>query len=452
MAEQDKEVDTRAIQTNVKQLHRQRGTMKRMITEFRKRLQEYKSRSDAFNVETIQASIDTLIERFNTFGVIQDQLEEVNEELEFPERLIIDTLYHDTIGEARQLIKLQQRDNTNENSSTNCASNTNGTNTNTNTNMGGNPPTNQFYVAGSIPVPKLTLPKFDGTQEKWRSFYSVFKSAIENNTQMSKSLKLYHLKTLVENKAIDMIADLDDTDDNFDEALKLLKDKYDNIRRLVRRHYKIMNDFPRLKKDTAAGIGELIDVFKQNIRALNNLGEPTQSWDVPIIEMILSKINQNTILQWELTLTDRKVPKFTDLLAYLEKHANCADYSILEGNQPDVKKNDKPQHKKGGISLVTTTTKSCTICGENHSIYKCDIFLKYSQDERYKAARKLNLCLNCLVAGHGAKACNSAGCHVCQKKHHTFLHRDMVNDPKTKDTSVSTQGTETQVEQQQRQA
>lgn len=402
-------------------LHRQRGGIRKTITEFIKKLNHIKQNLNTCDIDELEVALENVTARFSFFSDIQDQLEEIDEEKEAPEREQIESSYFSVVAEARKIIRKLQSN----------ANNTNNTNNVSGTN---NTATNNSSI--NIPVPAIQIPKFDGTPEKWASFYSVFKTTIHNNSSMPKAIKLYHLLSVVTDKAWSLIGHLDIEDINYETALNLLTDKYENTRRLARRHWAILRDYPHLKKDTPVGLGELVDTFKQHTKALQNLKIPVYAWDIPLIDLILSKINQNTIYQWEITIDSREIPKYTDLLNFLEQRANCADFSVQEEKTSEVKKSDKIQNKKGGISLTTTTTRVCPICSETHSIYKCDVFKGLTQQERYKAVIKASLCLNCLTKGHGVKDCKSTGCRTCSKKHHTFLHRPTTTESEANTTAV----------------
>ena len=66
----------------------------------------------------------------------------------------------------------------------------------------------------------------------------------------------------------------------------------------------------------------------------------------------------------------------------------------------------------------------CDHCGyKKHSIKDCRTFAREPMRERWKIARKLKLCFNCLNKGHGRDDCKEAkACNQCDKAHHTILH------------------------------
>lgn len=66
----------------------------------------------------------------------------------------------------------------------------------------------------------------------------------------------------------------------------------------------------------------------------------------------------------------------------------------------------------------------CLYCGyHGHEVESCKKFSSEMMRERWKIARKLKLCFNCLKADHGRKGCTlSNGCNQCNRNHHRLLH------------------------------
>lgn len=84
-------------------------------------------------------------------------------------------------------------------------------------------------------------------------------------------------------------------------------------------------------------------------------------------------------------------------------------------DKPSYKKNDK-QFNKGA---------KCICCNEQHSLYKCQLFLKKDTHDRFNFAKSKQLCLNCLFSSHKTHDCKSKySCKYCKKHHHSLLHLD----------------------------
>ncbi|KAH8368774.1 hypothetical protein KR200_000657, partial [Drosophila serrata] len=72
---------------------------------------------------------------------------------------------------------------------------------------------------------------------------------------------------------------------------------------------------------------------------------------------------------------------------------------------------------------ASSYTSLCILCdSKDHFISKCPQFIALSPTLRYKEAKRLHLCLNCLRKGHSLQQCKAGNCRHCRSKHHTLLH------------------------------
>lgn len=99
--------------------------------------------------------------------------------------------------------------------------------------------------------------------------------------------------------------------------MELLKQRYDCPRRIVSCHGLAIINYPKLTTCSSTALRDLTNIVRQNIDALNSLGEPTNASSL-IFDLISTKLPDHVRQQWELTLTNKEVPQYTDLLNYLE--------------------------------------------------------------------------------------------------------------------------------------
>ncbi|XP_076384517.1 uncharacterized protein LOC143263391 [Megalopta genalis] len=208
----------------------------------------------------------------------------------------------------------------------------------------------------AVKLPEMRLPTFDGTIENWSSFYDLFSSTIDRNENLTSVQKLQYLRSTLTGKAAACIKSLTTTDVNYPAAIEILKEKFDCPRKTLLRHCDAIREIPKLAKDTPEAIDDLLDTLNQHLRALNNLGEPVATWNTLLISTILSKLNSDTILQWELTLPDKQMPSYTHLIKFLRKRANCSivvngTNLISRTRHPSV--NTSPKNSQSNDLLVT---------------------------------------------------------------------------------------------------
>ena len=106
-------------------------------------------------------------------------------------------------------------------------------------------------------LPKLSLKKFTGNPIDWQSFYDSYSTAVHNNNTLSKVDKFNYLKTLLEGPAASAIAGFSLTEENYETALELLKDRYANPQVIVSSHVDSL-----LKLESVTNIREISKIRK----------------------------------------------------------------------------------------------------------------------------------------------------------------------------------------------
>nr|XP_018895666.1 PREDICTED: uncharacterized protein LOC109029600 [Bemisia tabaci] len=407
--------------TRLKTLRRQRGHVQSAITSFEKVLNNWRDNGDDRDADYLQVSLESVQKTFEKLEPIQDELEELDEENETPRRENLQTSFNLVVARARKYLRETSLANSVAGSSQSEKSN------------------NSDKDSSSLPVklPTIRLPKFDGSIEQWASFYDLFTSLIDENPDLSRVTKLQYLRLSLSENAAKLIQYLETTDDNYEIALSLLKNKFDSPRRAMKRHWAILCDYTKLLKDKPIELGKLVDTFNQHLRALENLGAPVDQWSVPVISLILSKISSETAEKWEFTLKDNSMPPYSNLLNYLEKKAHSVDFSTsfetssstTEDSSQGKQKSTKNSHQRDKSFSITKSssqpnsfTKLCVLCTDKHPLYLCEKFKKKTTDERRKFVSEKSLCFNCLKANHGRDSCRCPfRCKNCGDKHNTLL-------------------------------
>lgn len=54
-----------------------------------------------------------------------------------------------------------------------------------------------------------------------------------------------------------------------------------------------------MQRETEGSLRFLVDHITKNLRALANLGQPTEHWDTVIIFWVCSKLDSQTLVKWE---------------------------------------------------------------------------------------------------------------------------------------------------------
>ncbi|GFY42411.1 integrase catalytic domain-containing protein [Trichonephila inaurata madagascariensis] len=138
--------------------------------------------------------------------------------------------------------------------------------------------------------------------------------------------------------------------------------------------------------------------------------------DILLMHMILFKLDTNSRTWFERTLSTDVIPKLDELLQFLATRARSITSSTTKRNV---------QRK---VTLVASNTQSqCPSCNGDHTLSRCDTFLKLSVQGRSDFVKTKNVCFNCLTQFHSVKTCKSKfRCKKCKKPHHSLLHIENV--------------------------
>ncbi len=274
-------------------------------------------------------------------------------------------------------------------------------------------------------LPKLSLKKFTGNPIDWQSFYDSYTAAVHSHDTLSKVDKFNYLKTLLEGPAASAIAGFSLTEENYETALKLLKDRYANPQVIVSSHVDAL-----LKLESVSNIHEiskvrnLYDTIETHIRSLANLEIPSESYGTILIPMILAKLPQEMQL-----LISRKVGKdnwkLDDLLREfrieLEARERCSLIHTTAEKKDTIRKTNGPYTSAALFTTGDTPPiQRCSYCGEQHLSSKCNIITDIAA--RRAILRRKGKCFACLKSGHIVRHCPSRfRCPKCGNNHHISL-------------------------------
>lgn len=100
-------------------------------------------------------------------------------------------------------------------------------------------------------------------------------------------------------EAAQVIQSLETSSQNYDIALVLLIERYDNRRIIIQSHIRALFELPVIQKDSSTQLRSLVDNALKHTRALHALGQPTDSWDALLFHLITSKLDRNSHKEWE---------------------------------------------------------------------------------------------------------------------------------------------------------
>lgn len=375
----------------VKSIRARRGIIKRQLTRFEQFL------SDSQNVDKhieITCRLDKVEALFQEFDELQTELE-LADASEGPERELFEDVYFALVSKAKSMLNTLQ-------------SSTQAVHQSDNLNTVPNSFTSQMST-GALKLPPISLPEFDGSYEKWVTFFDTFNAMINNNSQLSNVEKFYYLQASLKREAASVIESIEISDSNYHLAWNLLVDRFKNKKLVIRGHLKQIFELPNVTRDSYSALRNFTDNFLKHFRSLENLNEPVTSWSTILIYLLVSKLDMSSKREWEIQTKDIVSPSIEEFKTFLSDRCQLLESVQLKATKV--------------YSNYAGNREGCIICQGDHYIYVCKKFLSLPVSARFKEVKRLKACTNCLRNDHSSpEVCKMGSCKFCNKKHNSLLH------------------------------
>lgn len=296
------------------------------------------------------------------------------------------------------------------------------------------PPDRSSSVCAKLP--KIEIKKFDGKDGEYYPFINLFQSLIHNDKSLSNLQRLYYLRMYLGGEPHDLIKNLTLEDVNYDQALKILSDRYDNVNKVITQHVNCILDINPITKCTSESLRSFLAQVKQSLSALVSLKQPVHHWDALLVPMLTRKVDQYTVRAYYLEQENFKDEPHSlrGFLTFLEKKAVA-----LEATEP-------PEKRTSGVSgsgaarsyqraVLLTSQETCEFCHSSpHKIHKCPKFKTASIKQRLQFiedSKRCKLCLN----KHTNKCFFKFKCLKCKGGHNSLLHDEVADSAPNKEES-----------------
>lgn len=108
------------------------------------------------------------------------------------------------------------------------------------------------------------------------------------------------------------------TIDNYAVTWAALLKRYDNSRLLIREYYRKLHYLPGVHSVYVKKLTHLVDEFTRFVNGLVKLKEPVDSWDTPLSNMLLTKLDRETLLAWENHCVHFTKDKYKEVIEFVE--------------------------------------------------------------------------------------------------------------------------------------
>ncbi|XP_046382360.1 uncharacterized protein LOC124153308 [Ischnura elegans] len=379
----------------IKELIAKRGQIKARVTRFKNVVESVEIPD---GIHQLRLRLEKFKDCWQAFEDVQSEIELLNAESngEWEE---FEDAYFDAVSKAERIIQSPTTSNSKENG----------------------------HDVAPVKLPQINLPIFHGAYDEWVTFYDTFNSLIHENVSLSGIQKFHYLRSTLRGEALQVIASLATSEQNYGIAWGLLRQRFENKRYIINMHVKAIFEFTQLVKESSTEVRNLVDHFNKHLRALQAMGQPTDSWDALLIHLITSKIGLKLHQDWEASLPRDEMPSVARLLSFLQEKSDVME---TVGAHRAVRTAITSRHQEKGPFSKTSRSmvgnvaiaSKCKLCKGSHQLYQCSIFLKKSVTERISDVKKLGVCFNCLRGGHFKSNCSSGNCRHCGEGHNSLLH------------------------------
>ena len=95
---------------------------------------------------------------------------------------------------------------------------------------------------GSVKLPKLEIPHFDGNILKFRDFWDAFEVCVDSNRRLAAVEKFTYLKSKLQGDALKAVDGLSLNNGNYTVAVRILKERFGDEQDVISAHYRgLMN-------------------------------------------------------------------------------------------------------------------------------------------------------------------------------------------------------------------
>lgn len=432
------ETEEFSVQDDLRELKRNRGSVKTKLTLFEKFANSIKNlprdKWPSYNEIELRYNNNSslLLEFDNVQTIIESRCPDDQLEIQYLQREEFSNRFFTVLSYLRQILADLQ---------------TNNMPTNVRSINGNNLPHNSGAdTLQNVLLPKIKLPVFSGEFHNWINFKNNFTSTICNNLSLTDSQKFQFLKASLEGYASHFIEGLDGIENPFERAWDNLCNRFDKKQFLLDSHFKSLLSMQSIQKENYGQFRKMLDEISKHLIALDGV-QVTKDvlYDSFIIHILSTKLDKSTIREWKEHKFEEDLPSLEQFIDFLKNKSDilqCLDETQFSKSGFQHSVNSNKFFNKNNAQVHLAVNKICNFCKKMHSIYKCPDFISLSVDQRILEVRKLKLCENCLLTGHDKNNCKYRPCPICKiHKHNSMLHKHSQkgsNQTNSADT-VSTQ-------------
>ena len=276
-------------------------------------------------------------------------------------------------------------------------------------------------------MPKVELPKFDGSALNWVDFITKFHDVVHQQEYLTDRQKNQMLFQHLQGEAKMAVRGFANDPDGYVRALQRLKYMFGQRFTVAQAVLSKVTKGKAAQENDLKSLSELFYSITECLVTLRQLNYSSDLYSSETLRQAVSRLPQKLQLRWaenSINIRSREEPNLLHLHKWLELRL----LALKEARLPKVgKKPADPSEPRSEYTAVTgVVVLECQLCGSGHQLWNCEQYKSLTSGKKIEVARKSKTCFNCLQRGHLVKDCTSRNtcCETgCSEKHHSSLHQ-----------------------------
>ena len=152
-----------------------------------------------------------------------------------------------------------------------------------------------------VKLPKIDLPTYSGKYTDWCTFWDTFDSTVHQNSTLSDVERFHYLTASLSGSPAAAIRGLRVTNDNYAEAVSILKERFGDKNRIISAHLEDLMKLPDVseKEDNIVAMRRFCDELESHSRSLGCLGVEPDTYGTMLALVVMGKLPQS----WSLLIS-----------------------------------------------------------------------------------------------------------------------------------------------------
>lgn len=291
-----------------------------------------------------------------------------------------------------------------------------------------------------LKLPTISIPVFSGDIVAFPSWKSLYDQIVHTCAQLSDIQKFSYLKQYLAGPALATIENVAFCPANYPLAYRTITERFSRKRIIAATHLNNILQFQPLVKDTVSSLSCYLDEFCTTVESLRGLNVPDFR-EFVLVHLCLRALDAKTRMEFETDMAENAFPSYDNVIKFVKNKRSAMEVYLVESasiSKPKQLSLQSNHHKvlvttdhspqpssSSGSSKVVVFAGKCAACLQtDHTLIKCEKFLKMEPHQRFAVVRQARLCFGCFSSGHSSVQCKSVyKCRVCgSSSHNSLLH------------------------------